>query len=339
MTVLVTGGLGYIGSHACIELINAGYEVIVIDNLLNSKIDTKYKIEEITGKKIKFHKIDLLNKSEIETIFKEYSIKSVLHFAGLKAVGESVKNPLIYYDNNVTSTINLCSVMQKYNVKKLVFSSSATVYGYQEKMPITENSPLGSNNPYGNTKLIIENILTDLTDSDNSWNISILRYFNPIGAHKSGKIGEKPNGIPNNLMPYITQVAIGELTELRVFGDDYSTVDGTGVRDYIHVVDLVKGHVAALENLVKGIQIYNLGTGKGISVLQLLKTFEKVNKIEIPYKVVSRRQGDIPICYADVTKAKKELGWEAKRDVTSMCRDAWNFEIQENKRNFSKNLW
>jgi UDP-glucose 4-epimerase len=328
MAILVTGGAGYIGSHTCVELLNAGYEIIVVDSLSNSKPESLKRVSEITGNDFKFYKVDLLNRTELETIFLENKIDAVIHFAGLKAVGESVTVPLRYYHNNITGTLILCDVMQKYGVKKMVFSSSATVYGMPERVPISEDFPLRPTNPYGRTKLMIEEILRDLYISDNSWSIALLRYFNPIGAHPSGRIGEDPNGIPNNLMPYITQVAVGKLKELRVFGNDYPTVDGTGVRDYIHVVDLAIGHLKALEKVMTttGVDAYNLGTGTGYSVLQIVSAFEKASGINIPYKIVARRPGDVAICYADPTKAKKELGWVAERGIEKMCADSWRWQ-------------
>ena len=328
MKVLVTGGAGYIGSHTCVELLNNGHDVIIVDNLSNSKPEVINRIKELTGKDFKFYKADILNKKEIDKIFKENNIEAVIHFAGLKAVGESVKIPLRYYYNNVTGTLVLCEVMQKHNVKKMVFSSSATVYGKPKTVPITENFPLSATNPYGRTKLMIEQILRDVYVSDNDWSIALLRYFNPIGAHESGRIGEDPNGIPNNLMPYITQVAIGKRERLNVFGDDYDTHDGTGVRDYIHVVDLAKGHLKALEKVMstKGVKAYNLGTGVGYSVLDVVRNFEKVTGKKIPYVITSRRPGDIDKCYADPTKACKELGWKAEKTLEDMCKDAWNWQ-------------
>lgn len=328
MKVLVTGGAGYIGSHTCVELLNNGHDVIIVDNLSNSKPEVINRIKELTGKDFKFYKADILNKKEIDKIFKENNIEAVIHFAGLKAVGESVKIPLRYYYNNVTGTLVLCEVMQKHNVKKMVFSSSATVYGKPKTVPITENFPLSATNPYGRTKLMIEQILRDVYVSDNDWSIALLRYFNPIGAHESGRIGEDPNGIPNNLMPYITQVAIGKRERLNVFGDDYDTHDGTGVRDYIHVVDLAKGHLKALEKVMatKGVKAYNLGTGVGYSVLDVVKNFEKATGKKIPYVITSRRPGDIDKCYADPTKACKELGWKAEKTLEDMCKDAWNWQ-------------
>lgn len=328
MTILVTGGAGYIGSHTCVELLNAGYDIVVVDSFCNSKPEALERVSEITGKEFPVYHIDLLEKNRLEEVFSNRSIDAVVHFAGLKAVGESVAIPLRYYHNNITGTLMLCEVMQKYGVKKMVFSSSATVYGTPERVPISEDFPLQATNPYGRTKLMIEEILRDLYVSDPSWSIALLRYFNPIGAHPSGRIGEDPNGIPNNLMPYITQVAVGKLKELRVFGNDYPTVDGTGVRDYIHVVDLAIGHLKALEKVMNttGVEAYNLGTGRGYSVLELVSAFEKVTGIKIPYKIVGRRPGDVAICYADPTKAKEELGWVATRDIEEMCRDAWRWQ-------------
>jgi UDP-glucose 4-epimerase len=328
MAILVTGGAGYIGSHTCVELLNAGYEIIVIDNLINSSIKALERVEEITGKKLTFYNVDLLDRPALENIFDKESIESVIHFSGLKAVGESVSMPLEYYYNNITGTLILCDVMRKHGVKDIVYSSSATVYGKPKAVPVKEDFPLSATNPYGRTKLIIEYLLEDLYVSDNSWNIIMLRYFNPIGAHKSGKIGEDPRNIPNNLIPYITQVAIGKLEYLGVFGDDYDTPDGTGIRDYIHVTDLATGHIKALEKLKEkpGILAYNLGTGKGHSVLQMVKNFEKVSGRPIKYKILPRRPGDIATCYADPTKAKLELGWEAKRDITEMCEDSWRWQ-------------
>jgi len=311
-----------------VELLNAGYEIIVVDNLCNSSEKALKRVQEITGKKLTFYNVDLLDKSALDNIFEKERIESVIHFAGLKAVGESVSMPLEYYYNNITGTIILCEVMRKHGIKEMVFSSSATVYGKPQTVPIKEDFPLSVTNPYGRTKLIIENLLEDLYVSDNSWNIIILRYFNPVGAHKSGKIGEDPKNIPNNLVPYITQVAIGKLEYLGVFGDDYDTPDGTGVRDYIHVVDLAKGHINALEKLKErlGLLIYNLGTGKGYSVLDMVKNFEKASGRPIKYKILSRRPGDIATCYADPTKAKLELGWEATMDIDEMCEDSWRWQ-------------
>lgn len=327
MAILVTGGAGYIGSHTCIELLNAGEKLVVLDNFINSSPRVIELIAEIAGKSFAFHKADLLDKEQIEQIFSENDIECVIHFAGLKAVGESVQKPLLYYKNNLTGTINLCDVMQKHGVKRMVFSSSATVYGAPKAVPIKEDFPLSTTNPYGATKLMIEGILRDICVSDSSWSVAILRYFNPIGAHESGKIGESPNGIPNNLLPYIAQVAVGKLQRLNVFGDDYPTHDGTGVRDYIHICDLASGHLAAVKKLrtMIGVEAYNLGTGKGYSVLELLRAFEKASGVKIPYVVVPRRAGDIAECYADPSKAILELGWQARRDVDKMCEDSWRF--------------
>ena len=332
MNILVTGGCGYIGSHTCCELLNKGYKVIIIDNLSNSKKEVINHIESITKKEVVFYEGDVANKKLLRKIFTENEINSVIHFAGYKAVGESVKYPLKYYRNNIDSTLSLCEVMNEFNCKKLVFSSSATVYGLPKKLPIKEDFPLSTTNPYGSTKLMIENILRDLYVSDNTWHIAILRYFNPIGAHSSGLLGEDPNGIPNNLMPYIVKVATGKLECLSVFGDDYNTKDGTGVRDYIHVVDLALGHICAIEKLNKdtGIFTYNLGTGQGYSVLELVKTFSKVNDVTVNYKIVGRRAGDIDACYADTSKALNELGWKATKNIEDMCRDSYNFVIKDN---------
>lgn len=329
MAVLITGGAGFIGSHTTVELLNAGYDVVIIDNLVNSSKIVLKRVKEITGKDVKFYNYDLLDEEKVDKVFKENKIDAVIHFAALKAVGESVKKPLEYYNNNLTSTLVLLKVMDKYNVKNIVFSSSATVYGNSKVMPLKENAPLQpATNPYGNTKTITEDILRDLYKSDNSWNIAILRYFNPIGAHESGKIGENPKGVPNNIMPYITEVAVGKLEKLHVFGNDYDTPDGTGVRDYIHVVDLAKGHLKALDKLKTdcGIVTYNLGTGKGVSVLDLVKAFSKACGKEIPYVIDPRRAGDIATCYADASKAKEELGWVAEKDINDMCRDSWRWQ-------------
>lgn len=331
MAILVTGGAGFIGSHTCVELIEKGYEVLVLDNLYNASEISLDRIKEITGTRPKFYKADLLDKEAVEEVFQKESIESVIHFAGLKAVGESVQKPLEYYHNNITGTLNLCDVMRKHGVKKIVFSSSATVYGDPAFVPITEDCPKGEiTNPYGQTKGMLEQILTDLYVSDPEWRVILLRYFNPIGAHKSGRMGEDPKGIPNNLVPYIAQVAVGKLKALGVFGDDYNTPDGTGVRDYIHVVDLAIGHVKAIEKIEKseGVQIYNLGTGKGYSVLEVLHAFEKACNKKLPYEIKPRRAGDIPTCYADSTKAKEELGWEAVRGIEEMCEDAWRWQSQ-----------
>ncbi len=332
MKILVTGGLGFIGSHTCVELLNNNYEVVVIDNLSNSKIDVVDKIKTITNKSLTFYNEDVCNEEKLEEIFSKEKIDAVIHFAGYKAVGESVKEPIMYYENNLISTLKLLKVMKKYNCKNFVFSSSATVYGSPKSLPIKEDFPLKTTNPYGTTKLMIENILKDLEASDKDFSIAILRYFNPIGAHKSGLLGENPKGIPNNLMPYIVRVANKELDILSIFGNDYDTVDGTGVRDYIHVVDLAKGHLKAIEKVArdKGLFTYNLGTGKGYSVLELVNTFMKVNNVDVPYKIVDRRPGDIASCYADATKAYEELGWKAELGIEEMCRDAYNF-IKTNK--------
>lgn len=326
MQILVTGGAGYIGSHTCIELLDAGYTVIVADNFSNSKAETIDNIKQITNKEITFYRVDVTNEASVDEIFYRHDIDGVIHFAGLKSIGESVEMPLYYYYNNLVSTMTLAKACIKYKVNKFIFSSSATVYG-DNKVPFIETMELlPTTNPYGETKVMCERILTDIAKSHPDFSISLLRYFNPVGAHESGLIGEAPNGIPNNLMPYITQVAKGKLEKLRVFGNDYPTKDGTGIRDYIHVMDLAEGHVAALNKLASGVHIYNLGTGKGTSVLQLVKAFEEINDIVIPYEIVGRRCGDIAECYADVSKAKKELGWTAKRDILDMCRDAWQFE-------------
>ena len=333
MKVLVTGGCGYIGSHTCVLLLNEGYDVVIVDNLSNSKEDVVNKIEKITNKKVKFYKEDVCNYKKIDEIFDKEKIDAVIHFAGFKAVGESVSKPLMYYRNNIDSTLTLLEVMEKHNCKRIVFSSSATVYGKPEKLPITEDFPLHTTNPYGSTKLMIENILTDLYNGDKDWSIAILRYFNPIGAHESGLLGEDPNGIPNNLMPYIVKVANKELKELNVFGNDYDTIDGTGVRDYIHVVDLARGHIKAIEKITKdkGVDTYNLGTGRGYSVLEIINTFERVNNIKVPYKIVDRRPGDIDACYASTEKAEKLLGFKAKLGIEEMCRDSYNF-VKNNKK-------
>ena len=333
--VLVTGGTGYIGSHTVVELLNEGKEVVVIDNFYNSNPEVLDSIKKITNKDFKFYEIDYLDKDKLEKVFEENDIESVINFAGFKAVGESVEKPLEYYHNNIGGAVILLETMKKYNVKKFVFSSSATVYGDPKVIPITEECEIGgTTNPYGTTKLFIEQILQDLYISDNTWDICILRYFNPVGAHESGLIGEDPKGKPNNLMPFITKVAAGLLPELSVFGNDYDTPDGTGVRDYIHVVDLAKGHLLALDKLNKennGIVIYNLGTGKGYSVLEMIETFKKVNNIDVPYKIVERRPGDIAMCYSDPSKAEKELGFKATKTLEDMCRDGWNY--QKNKIN------
>ena len=329
MKILVTGGAGFIGSHTCVELLNNGYDIIVVDNFSNSKPEVIENIKKITNKAFKNYNIDLCDKENLEVVFKENQIDAVIHFAGFKAVGESVKKPLMYYQNNLDSTLNLLDIMNKYNCKKIVFSSSATVYGNPKSLPIKEDFPLSTTNPYGTTKLIIEGMLQDLYKSDNSWSIVILRYFNPIGAHVSGLIGENPNDIPNNLMPYIVKVATGEYPKLNIFGNDYNTSDGTGVRDYIHVVDLSIGHIKATEKLLKGsgIDIYNLGTGNGVSVLELVNVFSKVNNIEVKYEITDRRPGDIDACYADASKAFNELGFKAEKNVEDMCRDSYRYAV------------
>ena len=326
--VVVTGGAGYIGSHTVIELLNSGNQVIIVDNFYNSQPEVLKRIKELSGKDFKFYEVDVLNKEDLTKVFEENKIDSVIHFAGYKAVGESVEKPLEYYHNNLTSTFILCEVMKKFGVKNLVFSSSATVYGLNNISPLKEGLPLSTTNPYGTTKLMIEQILNDLWNSDKEWSIALLRYFNPIGAHESGRIGENPNGIPNNLMPYITQVAVGKREKLSVFGSDYDTVDGTGVRDYIHVVDLAKGHIKALEkhSKINKIEAYNLGAGKGYSVLQLVEAFEKANGVKIPYAISERRAGDVATCYADSSKAKEQLGWEAEKTIEDMCKDSWNWQ-------------
>ncbi len=333
MAVLVTGGMGYIGSHTTVELLKEGYEVVIVDNLSNSKELVKDRIKAITGKEPKFYKYDVLNKEDMDKVFSENTIDSIIHFAGFKAVGESVVKPLEYYHNNLTSTFVLLELMRKYGVKNFVFSSSATVYGDAKIIPITEEAPLSATNPYGRTKLMLEEILRDLYSSDNSWNIALLRYFNPVGAHESGTIGEDPCGIPNNLMPFITKVAIGELKELSVFGDDYDTPDGTGVRDYIHVVDLAKGHLKALEKLKtnSGLVTYNLGTGNGYSVLDIVKAFSEASGREIPYKITARRPGDIATCYSEPRKANEELGWTAEKGIKEMCEDSWRWQSKNPK--------
>ena len=329
MKILVTGGAGYIGSHTCVELLNEGFEVVVIDNFSNSKSSSLDAIKKITGKDFKFYEIDYLDKDALNKVFEENKIDAVINFAGFKAVGESVQKPIEYYTNNISGALNLLDVMRKHNVKKFVFSSSATVYGNPEKIPLTEDCKIGgTTNPYGTSKLFIEQILKDIYASDNSWDIIILRYFNPVGAHESGLIGEDPKGIPNNLMPYIAKVATKELKELSVFGNAYNTPDGTGVRDYIHVVDLAKGHVLALNKLEKegkGLFIYNLGTGTGYSVLDLVHAYEKANNVKVPYKIAPRRDGDIATCYSDPTKAKNELGFVATKTIEDMCHDSYKF--------------
>ena len=330
-TVLVTGGAGFIGSHTSVELLNAGYDIIILDNFVNSKPESLKRIKELTGKDFKFYQADIRDEEAMTKVFAENKIDAVIHFAGLKSVPQSIKEPLNYYDNNIAGTVCLCRVMDKTGCKKLVFSSSATVYGSKNPSPLREDMPTGgTTNPYGTTKYFIEQILQDLCVSDSEWGVSILRYFNPIGAHKSGRIGEDPNGIPGNLMPYITQVAIGKLECLNVCGNDYPTPDGTGVRDYIHVVDLAIGHIKALDRLlkVKGCEVYNLGTGKGYSVLDVVKAFEKASGIKINYRIAPRRAGDVACCYADATKAKEVLGWQAQYDIDDMCADSWRWQSQ-----------
>ncbi|MCC8043014.1 MAG: UDP-glucose 4-epimerase GalE [Oscillospiraceae bacterium] len=327
MSILVTGGAGYIGSHTCVELLNAGEDIVVVDNFSNSNPRVLDVIKSLTGKDFPFYEADLLDREAVERIFSENDIESVIHFAGLKAVGESCAKPIEYYHNNITGTLILCDVMRNHDCRRLVFSSSATVYGSPKTVPIKEDFPLSTTNPYGTTKLVIEGILQDIYKSDNRWSIALLRYFNPIGAHESGKLGEDPNGIPNNLMPYIQRVAVGKLPCLGVFGNDYPTPDGTGVRDYIHVVDLALGHIKAIEKIrtMTGVGIWNLGTGKGYSVLDVVKAFSKASGIDIPYEIKPRRAGDIAECYADPTKALTELGWKAEREIDQMCADSWRF--------------
>ncbi len=328
MKILVTGGAGYIGSHTCVELLNQGYEIVVLDNLMNSCKKSLDVVKELTGKDFPFYEIDMLDYNAMETVFKEQKIDAVIHFAGLKAVGESTKIPTTYYHNNITGTLHLMQLMEKYDVQNIVFSSSATVYGTPKTVPITEDFPLSTTNPYGSTKLMIENILTDIQKANNKLSVTLLRYFNPIGAHKSGKIGEDPKGIPNNLLPYVAQVAVGKLEKVHVFGNDYATKDGTGVRDYIHVVDLALGHLKAIEKNAgkSGVHIYNLGTGNGYSVLEVIKSFSKACGKDIPYQIDPRRPGDIAECFADPKKAREELGWEAKRGIEEMCEDSWRWQ-------------
>lgn len=328
MNILVTGGAGYIGSHACVELLQAGHQVIVVDNLSNSKEEALRRVQALTGRPLTFYRVDLRDRQALEVVFAANRIDAVIHFAGMKAVGESVAIPLTYYHNNFTGTVILCQVMAEQGVKTLVFSSSATVYGEPSSVPITEDARLAPTNPYGRSKYFIEEMLRDLYRSDPEWRISVLRYFNPVGAHPSGQIGEDPNGIPNNLMPYVAQVAVGKLPELRVFGNDYPTPDGTGIRDYIHVVDLAIGHLAALDKLAEkpGVIIHNLGTGRGYSVLEVVRTFEQASGRKIPFKIVGRRPGDVAVTYADPTKARDELGWVAQRDLFDMCADTWRWQ-------------
>lgn len=332
MHILVTGGAGYIGSHTCIELLNGGHTVTVVDNLVNAKRESLRRVQEITGHRVTFHQTDLLDRDGLRRVFAGGTepVEAVIHFAGLKAVGESVQQPLRYYHNNITGTLTLCGVMGEYGVRNIVFSSSATVYGDPASVPIREDFPLSCTNPYGRTKLMIEEILRDLQLADPAWNVVLLRYFNPVGAHASGRIGEDPNGIPNNLMPYVSQVAVGKLAQLTVFGDDYPTRDGTGVRDYIHVVDLAVGHVRAIERLADkpGVAVYNLGTGRGYSVLEMVEAFTRASGRPVPYVVAGRRSGDIAACYADPTLARTELGWRAERGIDAMCEDAWRWQRQ-----------
>lgn len=337
MSILITGGAGFIGSHTCVEMLNSGYDVVVVDNLDNSSSESLDRVEKITGKKVKFYKEDVRNREALRKIFTENSIEAVIHFAGLKAVGESVREPIMYYDNNLINTLVLLETMNEFGVKKIVFSSSATVYGVATEMPLVEGMPLGAINPYGRTKLFIEHILTDLYAADKDWCVALLRYFNPIGAHKSGLIGEDPKGIPNNLMPYISQVAVGKLDKLHVFGNDYKTIDGTGVRDYIHVVDLARGHVKAIEWVLKntGCEPFNLGTGNGTSVLQLRDAFVKATGVDVPYVIDPRRTGDPDEVYANADKAKKVLGWTAKYGIEEMCEDTWRWQ-KNNPNGFEK---
>ncbi|MGK0467790.1 UDP-glucose 4-epimerase GalE [Clostridium sp.] len=329
MWILVTGGAGYIGSHTCVELLNSGYDVIVVDNFSNSKPESLKRVQEITGKHLKLYEIDILDKVNLDKVFLENDIEAVIHFAGFKAVSESIKVPISYYHNNITGTLILCEEMKKHNVKKLVFSSSATVYGSPKSVPIGEDFPLSATNPYGRTKLMLETILQDIYVSDKEWSIALLRYFNPVGAHESGIIGEDPSGVPNNLMPFITQVAVGKRKYLSIFGGDYDTHDGTGVRDYIHVVDIAKGHIKALDTIMKtnGIEPYNLGTGVGYSVLDVVENFKNATNKNIPYIILERRIGDIAECYADPIKAKSVLKWSAEKNIQDMCRDAWRFQV------------
>lgn len=329
MKILTTGGAGFIGSHTCLELLQHGFDVVVVDNLLNSKEESLKRVQSLAGRSLCFQKVNLLDQPALAAVFREHKIDAVIHFAGLKAVGESTRMPLQYYHNNLTGTLVLCKVMKNAGVQSLVFSSSATVYGNPNKVPIPEDTPLSATNPYGQTKLVIEHILRDLHASDPAWQIAILRYFNPVGAHKSGQIGEDPNGIPNNLFPYIGQVAVGKLKELRIFGNDYPTKDGTGVRDYIHVVDLARGHLSALARLKArpGLVTYNLGTGQGYSVMEALTAFEKACGRSIPYRVAARRPGDIAACYADPGLAHRDLGWKAEKGLDTMCADAWRWQV------------
>lgn len=328
MSILITGGAGYIGSHTSVELLNAGYDIVIVDNFSNSKPEVLNRIEELTGKKFKFYKVDILDRDALNEVFSENDIEAVIHFAGLKSVGESVAMPISYYYNNITGSLILAELMAKHDVKKIVFSSSATVYGMNNVSPLTEDLPLSTTNPYGSTKLMIEQIFQDIYVSDKEWSIALLRYFNPIGAHESGRMGEDPKGIPNNIMPYITQVAVGKRDKLSIFGDDYDTQDGTGVRDYIHVVDLAKGHLKAVEKVMKakGIEAYNLGTGIGYSVLDLVKNFEEATGAKVPYVITKRRPGDIATCFSDPTKALKELDWKTEKTLKDMCKDSWKWQ-------------
>lgn len=330
MRILVTGGAGYIGSHTCVELLNEGHDVVVVDNLSNSSKESLARVKKITGKTLDLLEVDLLDKKKVQSVFITHAIDAVIHFAGFKAVGESVAKPLAYYQNNISGTLNLLEAMGEAGVKKIVFSSSATVYGDPASLPITEKFPLSVTNPYGRTKLMIEEILQDLYVADDQWHIALLRYFNPVGAHESGKIGEDPRDIPNNLMPYIARVAVGTLPKVNVFGNDYDTKDGTGVRDYIHVTDLARGHISSLPKLMEspGVLIYNLGTGNGYSVLEMIQGFERASNQEIPHEITPRRAGDIASCWADPSKAEKELGWKAVKDMDDMCRDTWNWQIK-----------
>ncbi len=334
MTILVTGGMGYIGSHTCVELLNRGEDVVIVDNLVNSNPEALNRVEAITGKRPAFYELDVRDEEKLSAVFEAHKIDAVIHFAGLKAVGESVAKPMLYYDNNLNSTITLCRVMERFGVKRMIFSSSATVYSGDNEMPLTENSKTGNcTNPYGWTKYVGEQILRDLTKADSAWSVVLLRYFNPVGAHESGTIGEDPKDIPNNLMPYISQVAVGRLDHLSVFGDDYPTPDGTGVRDYIHVVDLARGHVAAIDYLMShtGTEVFNLGTGTGYSVLDMVHAFEKANGISVPYEITPRRPGDLPTCYADPQKSAEVLGWKAERTLEDMCRDSFHWQSKNPK--------
>ncbi|HEM3690887.1 TPA: UDP-glucose 4-epimerase GalE [Streptococcus suis] len=328
MSILVTGGAGYIGSHTVVELLKLGKEVVIVDDLSNASIQVLDRIEKITGKRPIFYELDVADKAALRSVFEKESIEAAIHFAGYKAVGESVEKPVMYYENNIMSTLALVEVMAEFGVKKIVFSSSATVYGLNNPSPLVENMPTSATNPYGYTKVMLEQILRDLEVSDKEWSVALLRYFNPIGAHESGLIGEDPAGIPNNLMPFIAQVAVGKRTELSVFGNDYDTVDGTGVRDYIHVVDLALGHIKALEKIsdTTGVYTYNLGSGQGTSVLELVQAFEKVNGVPVPYKIVDRRPGDVATCYANADKALAELNWKTEKTIEDMCRDTWNWQ-------------